>query len=169
MPEQIIRTAVSRVMCWQYLKLYVGRQVTAVESRNRGVVYSNRCTDISRKPQWTTVCIARRFRELRRAGRESVHAVGAPGRENTKMRDRYAAALPSRLAPTPAARPPPPRWRLSGPVPYLFVISHRRHLVVASSPAEQRLDTAANLAAAQRHARRMRRPRPQSRGPLLRA
>ena len=43
-------TAVSRVVL-AVLKLYVGRQVAAVEYRNRGVVYSNRCTDISRKPQ----------------------------------------------------------------------------------------------------------------------
>ena len=42
-------------------------------------------------------------------------------------------------------------------------------LIEASSPAEQRLDTAANLAAAQRHARRLRCARPQSGGPLLRA
>ena len=46
-PNKLSYTAVSRVVL-AVLKLYVGRQVAAVESRNRGVVYSNpRCTDFN--------------------------------------------------------------------------------------------------------------------------
>ena len=100
-------------------------------------------------------------------------------KQSSKQGDMSAAFQAS-----PLQDPPPRRPRRVGGFPaesvvrrvrpghftlILFVLSHRRHLVVASSPAEQRLDTAANLAAAQRHARRLRCARPQSGGPLLRA